>query len=129
MAALKGPLKKRLRPFLTTTHSNIRRESVFKKQELSCRSQDAGDSPNGVCNARDDTQGEGADDGISARVWQWDSLRGQTQKFDIQFRPAMLVAGSRHHSRIVFECSNAPERDSMSTAVSLVLVFISVSPF
>jgi hypothetical protein len=57
-----------------------------------------------VCNARDGTQGEGADDCINARVWQWDSLSGQIQKFDIQFRPAMLVAGSRHHSWIGFEC-------------------------
>jgi YjgF/chorismate_mutase-like, putative endoribonuclease len=48
--AFKGPLKKRLRPFLPTTHSNVRRESVFEEQELTPCSQGAGDPLNGVCN-------------------------------------------------------------------------------
>jgi hypothetical protein len=77
MAALKGLLKKRLRPFLPTKHSNIMRESVFKKQEVASWSQDAGDPPNGVCKSGDSTQGEGADDCINAGIRQGDSFSGQ----------------------------------------------------
>jgi hypothetical protein len=47
------------RALLPTACAEIGRESMFKKQELASRSQDAGDSSNGVGQAGDDAQREG----------------------------------------------------------------------
>src|SRR5258708_30400347 len=74
VAAFKGPLKERLRPFLPASHADIRRESIFKEQELASRPQDMANPSNGACHAGDRAQRERADDRIHAGLWQGDSL-------------------------------------------------------
>jgi len=103
MAAFKSPLKERLRPFLPAPYADIRRESVFEKQELASRPQDAGNSPNGVRHSGNCAQREGANDGVNTGAWQRDLLSRQVKEFNVHLRLATLVLGQRHHPRIGFE--------------------------
>ncbi len=66
-------------------------------------SQDSANPSNGVRHAGDRSQRERADDCIYTGIWQRDSLSGQIEKFDVQFRPAALVLGPHHHPWIRFE--------------------------
>jgi hypothetical protein len=88
---------------LPALDSRIGREPQFKEDEFAFWFQDAPEFLNRLHNARNSTQGEGANNCVNTLIFQWDGLTRQIKKFDIQGDPMPLLLSKLDHPRVRFK--------------------------
>jgi hypothetical protein len=75
---------------------------VLKKDEPSARPQDTSNASNGLFNAWNRAQGEGAHHSIHRIIFERDALARKIQEFDMQFRSAPMLFCKANHAPVGF---------------------------